>query len=69
MGTIFLVYHIIAHTILPKMEQNGRQKKWGRMGIIYGQLSRGEKGKIGAEFVNAYLVPGEIGHRRIWPGY
>ena len=33
--------------------------------------SRAEKGKIGAEFVNAYLVPGEPGYyrQRIWPGY
>ena len=51
---MFLVYHIIVmqHTILPKMEQN-RQKNWGKMGGIYGQWSRAEKGKIGAEFIKA----------------
>ena len=45
---IFLVYHIIVIHIqyCQKWSRIGTQKNWGTMGVIYGQWSRAEKGKL-----------------------
>ena len=52
--TVFLVYPLYnAYAILSIIGK----KNWGRMGVIYGQWSRAVKGKIGAEYVKAYLEP------------